>query len=127
MKIIKENNININGLEEIINSKIILVIKNSLSEIKNQRINNDQEYIHLLKLLRIVMIIINNYNIDYSIITLIINFLGKENYLKWQNNLSMESLQEILNNDKLIINIYNYKKEIISEIFNTLGTVYEAK
>ena len=125
LKIIKENNININGLEEIINSKIILVIKNSLSEIKNQRINNDQEYIHLLKLLRIVMIIINNYNIDYSIITLIINFLGKENYLKWQNNLSMESLQEILNNDKLIINIYNYKKEIISEIFNTLGTVYE--
>ena len=125
LKILKEKNININGLEDIINNKIILVIKSNLSKIINNRINSDQEYIHLLKLLRIVMIIINNYNIDYSIIILIISFLGKENYFKWQNNLSMESLQGILSNDLLIISIYSYKKDLISEIFNTLGIVYD--
>ena len=63
LKIIKSNNLNNNYLDENINTKLILVIKNNLNEMKNQSKNNDQAYIYLLKLCRISMIIINNYNI----------------------------------------------------------------
>ena len=124
LKIIKLNNINNNYLDEIINSKIILVIKNNLNEIKNQAKNNDQQYIYLLKLCRISMIIINNYNIDYDILESIISFLEDTSF-SWQKNISMECLQEILNNNSLIINVYNYNKEIISKIFVILSAIYD--
>ena len=107
LKILIEKNINNNYLEDIIKNKILLVIKNNLSEIKRQRINSDQEYIHLLKLLRISMIIINNYNIDYDIISLFINFIKEETKIQWQKNLSIECLQDILQNDSLLIKINN--------------------
>ena len=125
LKIIKEKNINNNYLEEFINNKILLNIKNSLTEIKTKQINTAQEYIHLLKLLRISMIIINNYNIEYDIISLIISFFEKETKIYWQKYLSIECLEDILNSNSLIINIYNYNKKIISKIFITLGLVYE--
>ena len=125
LKILIEKNINNNYLEDIIKNKILLVIKNNLSEIKKQRINSDQEYIHLLKLLRISMIIINNYDIDYDIISLFINFLKEETKIQWQKNLSIECLQDILQNDSLIIKIYNNKKEILSNIFIIIGCIYE--
>ena len=125
LTILKEKNININNLEEFIKNKILLAVKNSLTEIKKRQINNDQEYIHFLKLFRIIIIIICNYKVDYDIISLIITFLNEEINIQWQKSLSMECLQEILNNNLLIINIYNYNKEIILDIFITLGSVYE--
>ena len=123
--ILKEKNITIDNLEDIIKNKILLIIKKNLSDINARKINNEQEYIHLLKLFRITMIILNNYNIDYDIVSLIINFLQNKTQIQWQINLSMECLEDILNNEGLIIKIYNYNKEILSNIFNILGEVYE--
>ena len=125
LTIIKSNEINNNILDENINTKIILVIKTNLNEIKNQSKNNDQQYIHLLKLCRISMIILNNYNIDYDILKSLIGFLENDNTFQWQKNISMECLQEILNNSSLLINIYNYNKEIISNFFSILTFIYE--
>ena len=125
LNIIKEKNKNNNFLEEIIKNKIILSIKNKLSEIKKERINDDREYIHLLKLLRFSIIIINNFNVDYDIILLILNFLDDDTTLQWQQSLSMECLQEILNNNILLIKIYKYNQNIISNIFNILNSIYE--
>ena len=125
LNIIKEKNKNNNFLEEIIKNKIILSIKNKLSEIKKERINDDREYIHLLKLLRFSIIIINNFNVDYDIILLILNFLDDDTTLQWQQSLSMECLQEILNNSILLIKIYKYNQNIISNIFNILNSIYE--
>ena len=71
------------------------------------------------------MILLNNYNIDYNIISLIINYSENQTPKQWQINLSMECLQEILNNENLIIKIYNFNKEILSNIFNTLSSIYE--
>ena len=125
LNILIEKNININYLEEMIKNRLFSVIKNNLSEINKQKINNDQEYIHLLKLLRITMIIINNYNVDYNIISLIINFFEEETKMFWQKNLAIECLQDILNNNLLLIKIYNYNKEIFSNMFIILGSLYE--
>ena len=125
LKNLKSNNINNVHLDENINAKIISVIKNNLNEIKKQSKNNDQNYIYLLKLCRISMIIISNYNIDYDILQLIISFLKDETSFIWQKNISMECLQEILNNSSILINIYNFNKEIISSIFDILYSIYE--
>ncbi len=125
LTIIKSNEINNNILDENINTKIILVIKTNLNEIENQSKNNDQQYIHLLKLCRISMIILNNYNIDYDILKSLIGFLENDNTFQWQKNISMECLQEILNNSSFLINIYNYNKEIISNFFSILTSIYE--
>ena len=125
LKLIKTINKDNNNLDDIINNKIILVIKNSLNEIKQQSKNNDYQYIHLLKLCRLSMIIITNYNIDYDILQIIINYLKEDNKMLWQKNISMECLQEILNNSSILIKIYNYNKELISNIFSILSSIYE--
>ena len=125
LTVLKEKNITIDNLEDIIQNKILLIIKKNLSDIINSKINNEQEYIHILKLFRITMILLNNYNIDYNIISLIINYSENQTPKQWQINLSMECLQEILNNENLIIKIYNFNKEILSNIFNTLSSIYE--
>ena len=125
LKIIKSNNLNNNYLDENINTKLILVIKNNLNEMKNQSKNNDQAYIYLLKLCRISMIIINNYSIDFDILKLLIGFLENDNSFQWEKNISMECLQEILSNNSLLINIYNYDKEIITNIFSILSSLYQ--
>ena len=126
LKIIKTNNINNNYLDEIINNKLVLVIKNNLNEIKDQLRYSDQQYIHLLKLCRISMVIINNYNIDYDILNSIINFLKEDNTrIIWPKNIAMECLQEILKESSVLINIFNYNKDIISITFSTLSSIYE--
>ena len=71
------------------------------------------------------MIIITNYNIDYDILQIIINYLKEDNKMLWQKNISMECLQEILNNSSILIKIYNYNKELISNIFSILSSIYE--
>ena len=124
-KIFKEKNADTKYLEEIIKNKMTIIIKNNLNKIKKQKINNDQEYIHLLKLLKFAMIILNDYNIDFDIITLIINFLGDDSKIPWQKSLSMECLLEILNNCILLVNLFNYNKEILINIYAIFGTVYE--
>ena len=101
------------------------MIKNNLNKIKKQKINNDQEYIHLLKLLRISLIIISEFNMDFEIISLIITFLEEDSKILWQKSLSMECLLEILNNNYLLVNIFNYNKEILLSIYQIFGSVYE--
>ena len=125
LKIIKTNNNNNNILDEIINNKLILVIKNNINEIKTQLKNSDQQYIHLLKLCRISMIIINNYNIDYDVLNSIINFLKEDTRVVWPKNICMECLQEILKESSILISTFNYNKEILSNIFSTLLSIYE--
>ena len=125
LKIIKLNQINNNQLDDFINKKIVSVVKENLNEIKKQQKNNDQQYIHLLKLCRISMILINNIIIDYDIIQSIISFLNEDIALLWFKNISMECLQDILNNSSLLINIYNHNKEILANIFSILDYIYE--
>lgn len=124
-KIIKTNNINNNYLDEIINTKILSIIKNNLNEIKKLSRNYDQDYILLLKLSRLSMIIINNYSIEYDILNSILDFMKEDTKILWHRNISMECLQEILNNSSLLINIYNYNKELLNNIFSILASIYE--
>ena len=125
LKIIKVNNVNNNYLDEIINTKIISIIKSNLNEIKKQVKNNEQQYIHMMKLCRLSMIIINYYKIEYDIIQLIIDFLKENTKIEWQKVISMECLQEILNNSSLLIDIYNYNKDLIVNIFSILSSLFE--
>ena len=125
LKIIKLNQINNNHFDEIINTKIVFVIKTNLDQIKKQQKNNNQQYIHLLKLCRISMILINNIIIDYDIIESIISFLKEDSTLSWIKKISMECLEEILNSSSLLINIYNHNKEILTNIFSILSSIYE--
>ena len=125
LKIIKTNNINNNYLDEIINAKIISIIKSNLNEIKKQAKNNEQQYIHMMKLCRFSMIIINYYRVDYDIVQLIIDFLKEDTRIEWQKIFSMECLQEILNNNLLLNDIYNYNKDLITNIFSNLSSIFE--
>ena len=125
LKIIKSNNKNNNYLDEIINTKIISIIKTNLNEIKKQNKNNEQQYIHMMKLCRLSMIIINYYRVEYDIVQLIIDFLKEDTKIEWQKIISMECLQEILNNSSLLIDIYNYNKDLITNIFSILSLIFE--
>jgi len=125
LNIIKANNINNNFLDEIINKKIISIIKSNLNEIKKQAKNNEQQFIYMMKLCRLSMIIINYYRVEYDIVQLIIDFLKEDIKLEWQKIISMECLQEILNNSSLLIDIYNYNKDLIKNIFSILSSIFE--
>ena len=120
---IKKNQFDINFLTKFIKNKIIQALIISIENIKKNSSLNEEEinYLHYLKICRLIRIIMNNYDTNYEIIQSIIDLINEnKNKIAWKTNLSFECFSEIITNYALLVKIYAGKKELINSIFTCL-------
>ena len=120
---IKKNQFDINFLTKFIKNKISKALIISIESIKKSTSLNEEEinYLHYLKVCRLIRIIMHNYGTNYDIIQSIIDLINEnKNKIAWKTNLSFECFSDIITNYALLVKIYAGKKELITSIFTCL-------
>ena len=120
---IKKNQFDINFLTKYIKNKITKALIISIENIKKSTSLNEEEvnYLHYLKVCRLIRIIMYNYGTNYEIIQSIIDLINEnKNKIAWKTNLSFECFSDIITNYDLLVKIYAGKKELINSIFTCL-------
>ena len=122
----KQDKYDVNFLNKFIKEKILKSLMISIENIKisNSSYEDELNYLHYLKIIKFIKIIIFNYKVNYDIIDKIIELLSeknKDNKISWKNNLSFEFLISIIMDYKLLEKIGKSKKELIPSVFSCLN------
>jgi len=120
---IKKNQFDINFLTKFIKNKIAKALIISIESIKKSSSLSEEEinYLHYLKICKLIRIIMYNYDTNYEIIQSIIDLINEnKNKIAWKTNLSFECFSDIITNYVLLVKIYAGKKELINSIFTCL-------
>jgi hypothetical protein len=94
-----------------------------LDNIKKSTSTNEDElnYLHYLKLSRLIKIIVFNFNVNYEVIKFILEIINdNQNKSIWKLNLSMEFIFNIMANYDLLQKIYKSEENLLTSIFNVI-------
>ena len=119
----KQDQFDMNFLNSFIKEKILKSLILSVDNIKKNNSTSEDElnYLHYLKLCRLIKIIVFNININYDIIQSILEVINdKNNKIIWKLNLSFEFISKIIYNYDLLHKLYEWNKDVLISIFSTL-------
>ena len=119
----KQDQFDLNFLNGFIKDKILKALFISLDTIKKSTSTNEDElnYLHYLKLSRLITIIVFNFNVNYEVIKFILEIINdNQNKSIWKLNLSMEFIFNIMANYDLLQKIYKSEENILTSIFNVI-------
>ena len=103
--------------------KVLKAILISLENIKKSNSYNEDElnYLHYLKLCRLIKIVVFHFNINYDVIKCIFDIINdNQNRNIWKINLSIEFISKIIVNYGLLQKIYKSDPDILTAIFNVM-------
>ena len=121
----KQDQFDINFLNRFIKDKLLRSFILSIENIKNNNSANDDSLYYLLyiKTLKLIKIILFNYEVNYDIIESIIDLINEnqnQNKISWKTKLSFEFLFKIISNYELLEKIGKWKKELLESIFKCI-------
>ena len=119
----KQDQFDFNFLNGFIKDKVLKALFISLDNIKKNTSTNEDElnYLHYMKLSRLIKIIVFNFNVNYEVIKFILEIINdNQNKSIWKLNLSMEFIFNIMANYDLLQKIYKSEENLLTSIFNVI-------
>jgi hypothetical protein len=119
----KKDQFDINFLNGFIKEKVLKALCISLDNIikNNSTYEDELNYLHFLKLCRLLKIIIFNCNINYDLIKTFLDIMiDKQNKNIWKLNLSIELIFSIITNYNLLQKINKSNQDLLISIFTSI-------